>query len=135
MQLDFKQLCELLAAFDRTEIAELSLKSADFELMVRKNLSGTASRSLDSSTVPELAPVVTPSSTLVIKTPEVESSHPSGVTTGLAPTLTPPVDKRWVEVKSPMVGTFYRPPRQVKPLLWKLAIAFLWVKRFVRLKR
>ncbi|MBE9151397.1 acetyl-CoA carboxylase, biotin carboxyl carrier protein, partial [Coleofasciculus sp. LEGE 07092] len=38
MPLDINQLRELLAAIAQTDIAEVTLKSADFELTVRKGI-------------------------------------------------------------------------------------------------
>jgi len=89
VQLDFQQLRELLSAFDETTIAELTLKSGDFELALRKSDRGTA------VTVP-VAPAA------VAEVP---------ATAAAAPTPSPPpTDPKWVEIVSPMVGTFYRSP-------------------------
>ncbi|HSF73303.1 MAG TPA: acetyl-CoA carboxylase, biotin carboxyl carrier protein, partial [Microcoleus sp.] len=38
MQLDLNQLCELLTVLDQTGISELTLKSGDLELTVRKGI-------------------------------------------------------------------------------------------------
>ncbi len=91
MQFDLNQLRELLAIVNQTDIAELSLKSSDFELTIRKceqartSTSGvTASAALDSSTAANFASAT-------------ESPQPA-------------LNKRWVEIISPMVGTFYRSP-------------------------
>jgi len=38
VQLDLNQLCELLTVLDKTGISELTLKSGDLELTVRKGI-------------------------------------------------------------------------------------------------
>ncbi len=113
MPLDFNQLRELLAAIAQTDIAELTLKSTDFELTVRKgfptmpnfNSSATqeaiaASGFVASSTDSNLLPTPPRTSELVSKE----------VATPVPPPASPAVDSKWEEVKSPMVGTFYRAP-------------------------
>lgn len=104
MELNFNELRELIAALDRTDIAELTLKGADFELTLRK---GTASGSETGGTAVTVEQPVT--------LPETPRSSDGGVETapkaieGARPpaTLT---DRKWAEIKSPMVGTFYRAP-------------------------
>lgn len=104
MELNFNELRELIAALDGTDIAELTLKGADFELTLRKGTaigSGTGGAAVTGD-----QPVMLP---------ETPSSSDGGVETapkaieGARPpaTLT---DKKWAEIKSPMVGTFYRAP-------------------------
>jgi acetyl-CoA carboxylase biotin carboxyl carrier protein len=108
MAIDFQELRELLAAIATTDITELTLKSADFELTVRQGGQ------------------LIPSDRAVVMSPVVPSTSPAAVTTAplpvpdsdavVTPTATPPpVDKKWVEVKSPMVGTFYRSPAPDEP--------------------
>ena len=110
MTLDLNQLRELLAAIAQNDIAELTLKSDDFELSVRKGSSTTGSINTtvgNTSTVEASGLSEAPSglaiSTASAPTPE---SKPTEITT--EPSAAPPVaDSRWEEVLSPMVGTFY----------------------------
>lgn len=95
MQLDLNQLRELLDIVNQTEIAELSLKTSDFELSIRKS-------DRPSGVVQVLPPTVVSSG---IDTPAIPPE----------PATPPPVDKKWVEVTSPMVGTFYRSPAPDEP--------------------
>lgn len=113
MPLDFNQLRELLAAIAQTDIAEIILKSSDFELTVRKNVhptpsfdqrSGSTGSAAASGYVAASYPAVTP------------SAPPSAIELAIRDTATVPtaatstVDPKWEEIKSPMVGTFYRAP-------------------------
>jgi acetyl-CoA carboxylase biotin carboxyl carrier protein len=94
MTIDFKELNELLAAIASNGITELTLKNSDFELTVS---SGRA----------------TVSSETFVTIPANHNPAPSTIETASIATnqpLTPTIDKKWVEVKSPMVGTFYRSP-------------------------
>lgn len=96
MDLDLKQIQELLTSFNQTTITELSLKSGEFELTLKRG--GSAPVMVAAAPVPmvELAPAVTPA------LPPVAASEPT--------TTAPPSSKKWVDIISPMVGTFYRSP-------------------------
>lgn len=115
MQLDLNQLRELLADFDKTNISELTLKSENFELTVRKEIS------LGDRPLPPMDALLTagPNRSEWVAAPgmNIEASGsmgaPSNMTSpGLAP---PPSETRSFEVTSPMVGTFYRSPAPDEP--------------------
>jgi len=114
--LDFNQIRELLAAIAQTDIAEVILKSDDFELTVRKGLS--ASPPIDSTVSRTDAAVASSLGTAVagMAPPPPPTSTPTPEPAPLAQTGTasatpsPGVESKWEEVKSPMVGTFYRAP-------------------------
>ncbi|MBE9178212.1 acetyl-CoA carboxylase biotin carboxyl carrier protein [Oculatella sp. LEGE 06141] len=116
MELDFNELRELLAALNQTDIAELTLKSNDFELVIRKGTQGSdrvviqeRSNVPDALTVPSIsvapAPSATPSATA---TAAVTTATP-------APTSAPSATERLLTITSPMVGTFYRSPAPDEP--------------------
>jgi acetyl-CoA carboxylase biotin carboxyl carrier protein len=90
MSINFQELRDLIAAIASTDITEVNLKNTEFELTVRQ--APLADRPAASSAAPPLA-----------LTPAVTSSES---------TPPPPArpEKKWVAVKSPMVGTFYRAP-------------------------
>ena len=103
MSIDFQQLRELLSAIAQTDITELSLKNEEFELMVRKEVTLVPSKPVVSAT--ETTEVPTPTETAPVVLPPTPSPPPS-----------PPTrDKKWVEITSPMVGTFYRAPAPDEP--------------------
>ncbi|HEY9648520.1 MAG TPA: acetyl-CoA carboxylase biotin carboxyl carrier protein [Chroococcidiopsis sp.] len=101
VEFDLNQLKELLAILNQTDIAELTLKSNDFELTVRKDAQG-GDRPVVASTAPA-ASVTAPAPTqpVAIPTPAVEA---------LPPAHAPISNERTAEITSPMVGTFYRSP-------------------------
>ncbi len=90
MEFDLNQVRELLAILNQTDVEELCLKSSDFELTIRKGSSSSAAA----------VPTATAAPTAVAATEPVSLI--------LAPVAPGMVDKNWVEVTSPMVGTFYR---------------------------
>ncbi len=92
MSINFQELRELIAAIASTDITELNLKNTEFELNVRK------------------APLVTT---------QVVSNAVTALPVAVAAEVMAPVanrpEKKWIEVKSPMVGTFYRAPGPDEP--------------------
>ena len=100
MSINFQELRELLGAIAQTDITELVLKNDDFELTVRKEkgliaVAPTAISPQIVEAVPSTAP--TP--------PETKTSPPPETSTALTVD-----DKKWVDITSPMVGTFYSAP-------------------------
>ena len=102
MTIDFKELSELLAAIATNNITELTLKNADFELTVSQG-NPLLTRGAISTQIADVHQQV-------ISVPTHESPHV--VVDRSAP---PAIDKQWVEIKSPMVGTFYRSPAPDEP--------------------
>lgn len=96
MNLSFNELRELVAALNQTDIAELKLTSAEFELTLRK------SAALSAEAISPNTPAPLPSVPVAQAEPAAPASPPA------APT--PTVDPTLVEITSPMVGTFYRSP-------------------------
>jgi acetyl-CoA carboxylase biotin carboxyl carrier protein len=109
--LDFNEIRQLLATIAQTDITEVSLKSDDFELTVRK----AGNNSLGSVNQTQLGAIVAPgltpapaTQTAPIQLPEIAPGRDNSAT---APSpLVVNTASRLVEVQSPMVGTFYRAP-------------------------
>ncbi|MEL6441545.1 MAG: acetyl-CoA carboxylase biotin carboxyl carrier protein [Cyanobacteria bacterium J06621_8] len=96
MSINFQELRDLLGTISQTDITELVLKNDDFELTVRKEKTLVVPSQVTAAPSPsiETAPV-----------PKIEVAPPPEETT--APALD---DKKWVDITSPMVGTFYAAP-------------------------
>ncbi len=100
MTINFKELNELLAAIAANNITELTLKNADFELTVSQGQPQfTTVTTISTDASQQLAADPTASSSPAV----------------LDRVVTPSIDKNWIEVKSPMVGTFYRSPAPDEP--------------------
>lgn len=107
MQLDLHQLRELLTAIDETNISELTLKSGDLELTVRKGTSFSDRPPLPSSERTDVSefvsPVAAPLDTTATKTVPTTPGTP------------PTASSKFEEILSPVVGTFYRAPAPDEP--------------------
>lgn len=115
MELDFKELRELLTVLNQTDISELTIKSADFELTLRKNAIVTFQEApVASSTVLASAPPI-PTAPVYTPEPAPAALVPSPTTAPTAPAAPPQAEQKWVAVNSPMVGTFYRAPAPDEP--------------------
>lgn len=102
MSINFQELQDLLGAISQTDITELILKNSDFELTVRKEKGIVAVSPVIATTTPTMIETTVSNTPATTSTPVSAPSEAS----------TPPVvdDKKWVDITSPMVGTFYAAP-------------------------
>jgi acetyl-CoA carboxylase biotin carboxyl carrier protein len=114
--LDFNEIRQLLVTIAQTDIAEVILKSEDFELTVRKAVSvnnhmvsvgQAALGGVVGSGLTSVASQTAPNQATEVGTGRLDNSG-----SGVHLSANPPsiIDQRLVEVPSPMVGTFYRAP-------------------------
>ena len=109
MQLDLHQLRELLTAIDQTNISELTLKSGDLELVVRKGTSLSDRLSLPSTKQSDaISELVSPN---VASLETIATSE----TDAISPLATPKASNKFEEILSPVVGTFYRASNPDEP--------------------
>ncbi|MDF5722736.1 MAG: acetyl-CoA carboxylase biotin carboxyl carrier protein [Rhizonema sp. PD37] len=119
MPLDFNQIRQLLETIAKTDFAEVTLKSDNFELTVRKTASsisnqissgqaglGVVGGSALTSTPPTPEVVLPEVTETIVTKSSVENSFIAGSTVLSSTPQTH--DLKLVEVLSPMVGTFYR---------------------------
>ncbi|KKI98551.1 acetyl-CoA carboxylase biotin carboxyl carrier protein [Prochlorothrix hollandica] len=102
MQLDLNQIQNLLTSLHQTDISELTLKGSDFELVVRRGYVPSESGQ------PTVALIAAPSPNALPVVPVAPVPAAPGATAPTAPPSNRP--ENWVEITSPMVGTFYRAP-------------------------
>lgn len=112
MSLDLNELRELLAAINQTDIAELILKSTDFELTVRRGIH--VEGRIQTGDRASLQTAEAGASLQDNRGDAVRQTTASGT----PPISTQPtasevlrdskLDRRLIEINSPMVGTFYR---------------------------
>jgi acetyl-CoA carboxylase biotin carboxyl carrier protein len=91
VSVNFSELRELLLAVNETDISELTLENDGFKLTLRRGAPPVVQTVLAAPTV-----------ALAVESPVAASTGPS--------TSLPPVDLKLFEIKSPIVGTFYRAP-------------------------
>lgn len=117
MQLNFEEIRELLITLDQTAIAELTLKSDDFELTIRrevvKSQPETVGSIIGGAALTPLAPMT--SSVAPVLNSEVVTNSVSVASTSVPSPMPPPSDRKLLEITSPMVGTFYRAPAPDEP--------------------
>lgn len=113
MPLDFNEIRQLLVTIAQTDIAEVTLKSDDFELTVRKAVS------ISNHAVPQAAiggvvgaavTTIASGAAPTLPTERVLDTAAAGAGVQISANAPSTIDKRLVEVSSPMVGTFYRAP-------------------------
>jgi acetyl-CoA carboxylase biotin carboxyl carrier protein len=112
VQLDFNELRELLAAIDQTDISELTLKSGDLELTVRKapstsDLMSSAIASRPSGDGPMASPGAVDTQTVAPPTAG-EATVVGGTESPSSSASHPANEPKYDVIASPMVGTFYR---------------------------
>ncbi|MGF1568137.1 MAG: acetyl-CoA carboxylase biotin carboxyl carrier protein [Nodosilinea sp.] len=109
MELSVNDLQDLVAALSQSDIAELTLKSSDFELTLRKQgaipapVSASAVGVEVGAMVPGKPPTAPSEVTAAAPTPTAAPASPPGKNTDL------------IAVSSPMVGTFYSSPAPDEP--------------------
>ena len=108
MSINFQELQDLLGAISQTDITEFILKNDDFELTVRKDKGIVAVPQVTTNVAPAIVETTAP---LPVQTP-VAITTESPETTPTTPAVD---DKKWVDITSPMVGTFYRAPAPEEP--------------------
>jgi acetyl-CoA carboxylase biotin carboxyl carrier protein len=112
--LDFNEIRQLLATIAQTDITEVTLKSDDFELTVRKSVNNVLSvgqatlGGMVGSGLTSMSP--TANQTAPTQLPEAGTSRDHSSAGGQSPLAVNASSARLVEVQSPMVGTFYRAP-------------------------
>ncbi|MEO0948485.1 MAG: acetyl-CoA carboxylase biotin carboxyl carrier protein [Cyanobacteria bacterium J06641_5] len=113
MSVDYERIRELIAAIAATDLTEVTLKSEDFELTARRTPL-VVSEVTAAPTVAAGAPLVAPPAIaatvpIVAGSPTVAAPAPEAVET-VAPPPPSRKEEKFLEVPSPMVGTFYRAP-------------------------
>ncbi len=102
MKIDFDQIRELLAVVGNTDITELTIESAEEKITVRKS-----------------APVVLrPVATTVVDLPEASVQAVYGAASaaaGRSQVAEAVAEGKFIQITSPMVGTFYRSPSPSAP--------------------
>lgn len=109
MKFDFDELRELLTVLNQTDIAELTLKSDDFELILRKGAWVADATLVDRPGVSTVGQVL-PATPVSVSAPGDAVVPPPAAPPSPGPSAPPSAEAKYVEVLSPMVGTFYRAP-------------------------
>ncbi len=122
--MDFNQIQELIRMMSKYKLSEFSLKEGDFKLVIR-NQSATEGSHAAPVVVPVQQPVVAVAAPAAPAPPApVPAPAPApAAAPALAETPAPANDDnnpRYKQIKSPMVGTFYRSASPDKPAFVKI---------------
>lgn len=104
--MNFKELTELIKLIDKSDLAEFQYKTDQVDIKIRNN-----KYYKNATQIATVAPVVQAPAIAAAPAaaPVVSAAAPATETPAAAPA------KKYLEVKSPMVGTFYRSPGPDKP--------------------
>jgi acetyl-CoA carboxylase biotin carboxyl carrier protein len=105
--MDFKQIQELIKLVNKSNLSELTIEEKDFKVTIRQKdeIIQQTVISGQFQSAPALAPAAAPAPAI---------AAPSATT----PAASTPADdnSKYIMIKSPMIGTFYRKPSPDKPL-------------------
>jgi acetyl-CoA carboxylase biotin carboxyl carrier protein len=104
--MNINQIQDLIKFVAKSGVSEVEIEQKDFKITIKtqgkREVIQVAQQAVQTLAVPAVAPV---------------SPAPAPAPVAVAP-VTPPVasdDKKYIEIKSPMIGTFYRSPSPDKP--------------------
>lgn len=105
MPLDAKDLREILLTLNETDISEVSLKEGDFELNIRRGMHNAPPVVVSSEVVQAPPPL-----------PLATNATPPSASPAITPVTSAPLqDSKYVDITSPIVGTFYAAPAPDEP--------------------
>jgi acetyl-CoA carboxylase biotin carboxyl carrier protein len=108
--MDFKQIQELIKLIGKSNISEISIEEENFKITIKQKDHSSEGAPLMQPAYPLVQPVAAmPPSPLPPASP---ASQPAA-----QPAATPATAKeeKFITIKSPMIGTFYRSPSPDKP--------------------
>ena len=122
--MDFNQIQELIRMMSKYKLSEFSLKEGDFKLVIRNHVAGEGGTAAAPVVIPVQQPVVAAAVPAPVAAPA--PAAPAAAASGrpeAAPTPAAADDEnnpRLKQIKSPMVGTFYRSAGPDKPPFVKI---------------
>ncbi len=120
--MNFKEIQELIKLIDKSDLSEFKMKDEGFELLIRtKHYEKTRGRSADAAGAQQPVVAVQPPVSPPFVAPSVTAAPPASgpVEEESAGSQAPPAEEghgsaQYVEIRSPIVGTFYRSPSPEK---------------------
>jgi len=113
----FKEIQELIKLVGKSNLTEFKMKNGDFEVAIRTKKYGRYKEKLVTAQ-PSIIPMTASPVANVAPAPVAATSAPSQT----ADTASGDTEdtSQYLEIKSPMVGTFYRSPSPDKPIYVKV---------------
>ncbi|MEM8526796.1 MAG: acetyl-CoA carboxylase biotin carboxyl carrier protein [Bacteroidota bacterium] len=114
----YKEMLDLVKTINRLELSEFKMKDGEFELTVR-----TKEYSKTRTSVVPASPTIVPVPQAVAPVAPITAPQATPASAPTAPAAkeeTPAENKSYLEIKSPIVGTFYRSSGPEKPVYVKV---------------
>lgn len=105
MSMDIKQIQDLIKFVSKSGVNEVSIEEKDFKITIKTNQEPT----YVTATIPTPAPVAAAPVVAAQQAPAAVSTEPTASKAAVAD------DSKYITVKSPMIGTFYRSAGPDKP--------------------
>ena len=103
--MDIKQIQELIKFVHKSGVNEVSIEEKDFKITIKTNQAPT----VVNATIPAAAPAAAPAPQAAAPVPVA----PAPASPAAAPATD---DSKYITIKSPMIGTFYRSSSPDKPV-------------------
>jgi len=103
--LDFKQIQELIKLVNKTNTTEVKIEQGDFKILIRGE---QFSKQKNAAQMPIMAPIAQAPAFNQQVAAEPEASPAASSESGIAKAAAETANNNYVEIKSPMIGTFYR---------------------------
>ncbi len=109
----FKEIQELIKLVNKTNLSEFKLEQGDFKLSMR-TAAYTEAKTQKLQAIPSVVPMTAPAAAPAPATSPAPAAQPAEEKPAAKAEAEPAEDK-YVPIKSPMVGTFYRASSPDKP--------------------
>jgi len=107
--MDIKEVQNLIKFVAKSGVSEVKIEDKDFKLTIKnKPEYVTAAAPVPAPQIAMPAPVVQPAVAAVASTPAPAESNPTGTTENND-------ESKYITIKAPIIGTFYRKPSPDKP--------------------
>lgn len=107
--MDFKQIQELIKMINKTEIGELTIEQKDFKITIKQK-----EQKFIQAAAPQMQAASFPQPSAIVPQAAAAPQQVQPSTAEASSAATASSDK-YVTIKSPMIGTFYRKPGPGKP--------------------
>lgn len=119
-RMTFKEIQELIKLINKSNLTEFKMKDGDFNISIRTKKYGKGRLSQIVQPQQQLLPVSAPMPMQVQQVPAPAPSVPSEKAPAVSAEATPKEaadtdNNNYLEIRSPIVGTFYRAPSPDKP--------------------
>ena len=118
--MEFKQIQELIKLINKSNLTEFKMKDGEFQLSIRTKKYGKQRPPVVQQPTQQIVPVQTSIPAVQMQAPPpasvpAKAEAPEKTTTGAEANGSAPDESNLIEVRSPIVGTFYRSPSPDKP--------------------